>query len=189
MRVEVNPTHRPPLPPGKTRYLSYRRLCGPQGRSGRAEILVPPWNSIPDRPARSQSLYRLSYPAHRYKILTIFISWQRRTFFIRMWHTHKGTQYCKLLIALTNKAMFLSVPSSSRYIISNSRTTNLRNARPINPDRLTSWSQLFSLVICKNSYIQPVNFNVRQTLSHWRIVILPIRGEMNGFKANRKKME
>ena len=29
------------LPPGKTRYPSYRRLGGPQGRSGRAENLVP----------------------------------------------------------------------------------------------------------------------------------------------------
>jgi len=29
------------LPPGKTRYSFYRRLVGPQGRSGRAENLVP----------------------------------------------------------------------------------------------------------------------------------------------------
>jgi len=29
------------LPPGKTRYLFYKRLGGPQGRSGRAENLVP----------------------------------------------------------------------------------------------------------------------------------------------------
>jgi len=29
------------LPPGKTRYSFYRRLGGPQGRSGRAENLVP----------------------------------------------------------------------------------------------------------------------------------------------------
>ena len=29
------------LPPGKTRYLFYSRLGGPQGRSGRAENLVP----------------------------------------------------------------------------------------------------------------------------------------------------
>jgi len=28
------------LPPGKTRYQFYRRLGGPQGRSGRAENLV-----------------------------------------------------------------------------------------------------------------------------------------------------
>jgi len=29
------------LPPGKTRYQFYRRLGGPQSRSGRAENLVP----------------------------------------------------------------------------------------------------------------------------------------------------
>jgi len=37
----VSPTPRPPLPPGKTRYPFYRRLGGPQGRSGRAENVVP----------------------------------------------------------------------------------------------------------------------------------------------------
>ena len=39
--VGVSPTPRPPLPPGKTRYPLYRRLGGPQGRSGGAENLVP----------------------------------------------------------------------------------------------------------------------------------------------------
>ena len=29
------------LPPGKTRYPFYRRLGGPQGRSGKAESIVP----------------------------------------------------------------------------------------------------------------------------------------------------
>ena len=41
------------LPPGKTRYQFYRRLGGPQGRSGRAEKSRPYRDSIPDRPARS----------------------------------------------------------------------------------------------------------------------------------------
>ena len=36
----VSPTPQPPVTPGKTRYPLYRRLGGPQGRSGRAEILV-----------------------------------------------------------------------------------------------------------------------------------------------------
>jgi len=52
------------LPLGKTRYPLYRRLGGHQGRSGRAENLTPTGIRSPDRPARSQSLYRLSYPAH-----------------------------------------------------------------------------------------------------------------------------
>jgi hypothetical protein len=30
------------LPPGKTRYPSYRRLRGPQGRSGRVRKIPPP---------------------------------------------------------------------------------------------------------------------------------------------------
>jgi hypothetical protein len=53
------------LAPGKTRYPLYRRLGGPQGRSGQMRKISPPTRiRSPDRPARSQSLYRLSYPAH-----------------------------------------------------------------------------------------------------------------------------
>ena len=52
------------LPPGKTRYPLYRRLGGPRGQSGQAENLAPTGIRSPDFPARSQSLYRLSYPAH-----------------------------------------------------------------------------------------------------------------------------
>jgi len=57
------------LPPGKTRYPLYRRLGGPQGRSGQVRKILPP-NGIrsPDRPTRSQSLYRLCYPACVYRM-------------------------------------------------------------------------------------------------------------------------
>jgi len=52
------------MPRGKTRYPLYRRLGGPPGlvRTG-AENLAPTGIRSPDRPARSQSLYRLRYPA------------------------------------------------------------------------------------------------------------------------------
>ena len=52
------------LPPGKTRYPLYRRLGGPQGRSGRVrKISSPPgFDPGPSSPA-AQSLYRLSYRA------------------------------------------------------------------------------------------------------------------------------
>jgi hypothetical protein len=55
------------LPPGKTRYPLCRRLGGPQGRSG----LVRKMSSPPGFDPRTvfsvaQSLYRLSYPAHRF---------------------------------------------------------------------------------------------------------------------------
>jgi hypothetical protein len=56
------------LPPGKTRYPLYRRLGGPQGRSRQVrKTLAPTGIRSPDRPARSESLYRLSYPGpHAY---------------------------------------------------------------------------------------------------------------------------
>ena len=51
------------LPPGKARYPLYRRVGGPQGRSGRGrKNLTPTGIRSPDCPARSQSLYRLRYP-------------------------------------------------------------------------------------------------------------------------------
>jgi hypothetical protein len=51
------------LPPGKTRYPLYRRLGGLQGRSGWVRKISPPTRfRSADRPASSESLYRLSYP-------------------------------------------------------------------------------------------------------------------------------
>ena len=48
------------LPPRKTRY---RRLSGPQSRSGRMRIISPHTGiRSPDRQVRSESLYRLNYP-------------------------------------------------------------------------------------------------------------------------------
>ena len=60
------------LLPGMTRYLLYRRLGGPQGRSGRVWKISPPtgiWS--PDRPARSESLCQLSYPGSTFHLHTI----------------------------------------------------------------------------------------------------------------------
>ena len=46
-----------------TRYALYRRLSGPQGRYGRVRKISPPTGiRSPDRPSRSESLYRLRYP-------------------------------------------------------------------------------------------------------------------------------
>ena len=51
------------LHPGKTRYPLYKRLGGPQDRSGRVrKISSPHWDSILGRPNRSDLPYRLSYP-------------------------------------------------------------------------------------------------------------------------------
>jgi len=58
------PTPLPSLLSWMTWFQLYRRLGGHQGQSGRAENLVPTRIQSPDRPARAQSLYKLSYPAH-----------------------------------------------------------------------------------------------------------------------------
>ena len=62
--LEVSVTPRPLLTPRKTWYPLYRRLGGHPGPvwTG-AENLTPTGIRSPDRPGRSQSLYRLSYPA------------------------------------------------------------------------------------------------------------------------------
>jgi hypothetical protein len=58
------PAALPPPPPGKDRYPLYRWLGGPEGRSGWLQKISPPSTRIRslDRPAGSESLYRVYYP-------------------------------------------------------------------------------------------------------------------------------
>jgi hypothetical protein len=67
--------------PGKqTRYPFYRRLGGPQGWSGRLrKISTPPGIQSPDRPARSESLYRLSYRGpQQYIMASLFLHFKHK---------------------------------------------------------------------------------------------------------------
>ena len=77
------------LAPGKTRYPLYKRLGGSRGRSGRVgENLAPTGIRSPDRPARSESLYRLSYPGpHIY----IYIPRKTRKCFSFSWSVSRQT--------------------------------------------------------------------------------------------------
>ena len=71
-------------PPGKTRYPLYRRRGGPQGRSGRVRKISPPTGiRSPDRRARSESLYRLSYPGPVRKATARFLLDPRRLHLLR----------------------------------------------------------------------------------------------------------
>ena len=65
----VSSTPRPHFTPGTIRYPLYRRLGGQVWTGGKYR---PNGIRSPDRPARSQSLYRLSYPAHPDR----FTSWK-----------------------------------------------------------------------------------------------------------------
>jgi len=59
------------LPLGKTPYPFYRSLGGPQGRSGRAENLVPTGIRSPDRPARSSVTIPTELPGPHFNIIII----------------------------------------------------------------------------------------------------------------------
>ena len=70
------------LPPGKPRYPLYRRLGGPQCRSGRWQNISPqPGFDPPNRSARSESLHQLSYPGPQW--------WRRVLYYVS--NTGKST--------------------------------------------------------------------------------------------------
>ena len=73
------------LRPRKTRYPLYRRLGGPQGRSGRSENLAPTGIRSPDRPACCQSLYLLSYPVHTWIILSLGVNGKWEEIMLHFW--------------------------------------------------------------------------------------------------------
>ena len=76
----VSVTPRPLFTPVKTRYQLYRRLGGPQGRSGQVQKISPPTGiRSPDCPARSQSLYRLRCPTRLKGIVEQYIGWMKNT--------------------------------------------------------------------------------------------------------------
>jgi hypothetical protein len=63
----VNVTPQPLYPPGKTRYPLHRKMGGSQGRFGLVRKFSSPTGiRFQDRPSRSDSLFRLSYPGTHY---------------------------------------------------------------------------------------------------------------------------
>ena len=101
--------------PGKTRYLLYRWLGGPQGRSGRAENLVPTRIRSPDRPAHSSVAIPTEIPGPplRYsslKIHTLFY------YFARVYVLPLLTRF--LTSADEQNAQFFSTHTHTSYHVS-----------------------------------------------------------------------
>jgi hypothetical protein len=61
------------LPPGKTRYALYRRLGGPQGRSGRVRKISPPPGFDPRTVQPVVNRYTDSYPDHTWSIRGVIV--------------------------------------------------------------------------------------------------------------------
>jgi len=70
----VSPTPQPHFTPGKDPVLIVREAEWAPGSVWTSGKSRPHWDSNPDRPARCQSLYRLSYPAHwkQFELFGIF---------------------------------------------------------------------------------------------------------------------
>ena len=68
-------TPRPHFTPGKDPVPILQETGWAPGPVWKAEKSRPHRDSIPDRPARSQSLYRLSYPAHT-RVIVLFINFR-----------------------------------------------------------------------------------------------------------------
>ena len=87
------------LPPGKTRYPFYRRLGGPQGRSGRAENLVPTGTRLLiEYSGKKRS--NLSLRLH--SILRIRLEWKQRHVYALSQklgqYTYLLTPWCRVLL-------------------------------------------------------------------------------------------
>jgi hypothetical protein len=88
-------TPRPHFTPGKDTVpilQETRWAPGPVWTDGKS---CPHRDSIPDRPARSQSLYRLSYPAHHKDGIPHYYTYVIQNHKISI-HMHLTKQYCRL---------------------------------------------------------------------------------------------
>ena len=83
------------LPPGKTRYPFYRRLGGPQGRSGQAENLVPTG-------IRSQTMQpvvsRYTDKSHKYITKIQNLQYEVYKYFAYEVHMLQAVHYVQLII-------------------------------------------------------------------------------------------
>jgi len=92
----VSPTLRPPLLPGKNPVPIVQEagwVPGPVWMGGKSR---PPRDSIPDRPARSQSLYRLSYPVHFMHFILLYI-FPFRSSLCNLWRRDSRVTYEELI--------------------------------------------------------------------------------------------
>ena len=105
--------------PGKeTWYPLYRRLGGPQGWSGRVWKISPPTEiRSPNRPARSKSLYRLSYPGPSLKTVDItkFVRYMQIAHIKKIPYCDKMTIVLKINIKMIKLHIITNIQKSITY--------------------------------------------------------------------------
>jgi len=131
------------LPLGKTRYPSYRRLGGPQGRSGQVREISPPTGiRFPDRPARGQSLVMVTLPGpHTRLYMPVIIidfgfmrpqymreiknsSWGSQPLFRRSVEKYKVQNNCQLVFDLHQWYLCNKSPGQILQLVKNKSAVN-----------------------------------------------------------------
>ena len=104
----VSRTPWPPLPPGKTRYPLYRRLGGPQGRSGRTENLVPTGIRSPTvQPVVNRYTDWATRPTNKYSNAWITDLFSTKNFRLTGWFWQATFWQTDMLISLLKVEWFL----------------------------------------------------------------------------------
>jgi len=122
----VSSTPRSHFTPGKNPVPTLQAVGwapGPMWTGGKSR---PHRDSIPDRPARSQSLYRLSYPTHyfllyNYLFIYLFIESVMLHETQRELYTHSG--YCVHLFGLTNLTTYKQALVETLQLTDHRKTT------------------------------------------------------------------
>jgi hypothetical protein len=157
-------------PPGKTWYPLYRRLSGPQGRSGHVQKIPPPTGiRSPDRPARSQLLYRLSYPAHLKLCIYVwnFVSMYARHFSkFTLFPTAVSHLHIHSVTMLWSKECTLSLWTDIFIMVT--YDSHKAGAITITNTEMTTCCNQITTIICSfyfNVYSWPVHHT--HTHTHW----------------------
>ena len=126
----VSSTPRPHFTPGKDPVpivQEARWAPGPVWTGGKSR---PHRDSIPDRPARSQSLYRLSYPAHTHTYIHT--------------HAHTHTHGCILYGSQNKDLLFFYVMLIDLFLVAMAklRKTTISFVLSVRPSLSVAWNSL-----------------------------------------------
>jgi hypothetical protein len=134
-----------PLPGKSPRYPFYRRLGGPQNRSGRYREVKFFYPTGTRTPARSQPLYRLSYPGSlSVEVLALMSEAEIHT---------RTKPEAKLVFYIPNIYVFREQLNGSKQTLMQSRRANAGKASYIKRE-----SPYGDSVFCRTMGIEPSNF-------------------------------
>ena len=128
----VSSTPRSHFTPGKDPVSIVQEAGWAPGLVWTGEISRPHRDSIPDHPARSQSLYRLSYPAHTCIEIQVQNHFKRCNKIPREWKVSYSIKRFRELISIFTKSHHevLSVLSSRQFSLLSTNCSKISGRQP-----------------------------------------------------------